>query len=182
VLREVTISGKDTATTTVIIEPYAQEFTIPAGGLLEIAIDAVEERVEINLRDDGVLAVWLFEAGEITVWDRATRDARTAARRRRSWGEPQAVDHIVKELRYYARRAAAEVHPPKESERVENRIKWLELTRDYLKRGEKLPPDLKAELLAWTIAEERRPMQEVFIGVLRAAIELGSEPERPAVP
>ena len=38
-----------------------------------------------------------------------------------------------------------------------------------------MPNELKAELLAWAISEERKPMREVFIGVLRSAVELGSE-------
>ena len=175
-LREVIISGKDDAATEVIIEPFAQVFSIPARGSLHVAIDATEERVEINLHDDGGITLWLFEAGQVTVWDRATLDARSAAARRRPREKPRTVEEVVKELRYYARRAAAVEPPPEEREVAATRIKWLELTRDILKRGERLPDDLKAELLAWAILEERLPMREVFIWVLRDAIELGSRP------
>ena len=175
-LREVLITGRDDAATEVIIEPYAQAFNIPPRGCLEISIQATEKRVEINLNEDGGITVWLFEAGDITMWDRATLDARHAAKRRRSWAEPKAIDEVVKELRYYARRIGAEKHPLEEREAVAARVKWLELTRDILKRGERLPHYLKAELLAWALSEERLPMREVFVGILRAAVELGSAP------
>ena len=174
-LREVSISGRDHVATEVIIEPYGQVFSVPAQGNLHIAIDAVEERVEINLNEDGGITVWLFEAGEISVWDKATLDARSARARRRTETDPKTVNQVAKELRYYARRLAAEPRSPDERETVEGRVKLLELARDLLKRGATLPNDLKAELLAWAISEERKPMREVFIGVLRSAVELGSE-------
>lgn len=173
-LREVVITGKDDADTEVIIEPYAQVFNVPQKGCLNIAIDAEENRVEINLNEDGGITVWLFEAGDVTVWDRAALDARSAARRRKPPEKTRTVDEVAKELRYYARRLAQKVHPTGDTDIVAARIKWLELTRDILKRGERLPNDLKAELLGWALEEERLPMREVFIWVLRDAIELGS--------
>jgi hypothetical protein len=177
-LQEVIISGRRDTETSVVIEPYCQEFSIPPNGLMEISIDDVERTVEINLNEDGGITVWLFEAGEITVWDRATLDAGGARARRRLSEQPKTLDDVTKELRRYARRAAAEEYPPDEREGALSRVKSLELTRDMLLRGEILPPDLRAELLAWALAEERLPKSEVFVGYLRAAVELGSTPSK----
>lgn len=173
-LKSVVISGKKSVATEVIIEPFAQVFSIPPDGLMEIVIDGIEERVEINLRDDGGVTVWLFEAGEISISDRATLDAYSARRRRINAAEPKALDDVVKQLRSYARREAEKDCPPEERDAAANRMKLLELTRDLLKRGQPLPNDLKSELLAWGLVEERLPMREVFVGYLRAAVELGS--------
>ena len=175
-LREVRISGRKDAETRVVVEPYYQEFSIPPDGLLEIAIEDVEESVEVNFNEDGGITVWLFEAGEITVWDRATLDARGARARRRLSEQPKTLDDVTKQLRRYARRAAAENYPPDERDGALSRVRSLEVARDMLTRGEMLPPDLRAELLAWALAEERLPMSEVFVGYLRAAVELGSTP------